>query len=530
MRNRKMAWLALLLALATLLSACGEFTEAVTRPQQSGAVTVPNQVGGEDADPFTVTLSYQGQTYPPSPDNPITIQWNDGFSLHTAPLEADGVARISGLDGDYKVTLLNLPNGYTYNPNIYTATNDKRHVEIELYRLVPTSGRGSHKYNDCIQINHTGLYCVEVTGPDHETFFEFAPNESGIYTVESWMDTTADEVDVNANYYGANVAYKESVTAFLDGGAEGTYTKNVKMDVMIADENISAGGSGGAAAFTFGITATQKSGEYPIKVYIAITFNGDFIYPYIAEPLYIPKELPDYNPDQDVNILSGKEFVWADIQKTNGDATVNVLDSRCFKLWPKAEGGDGFYHVYDVDAYPATGGYGPVLYAKISKASRFVEPLSTIEYAGNKALTLTMGEERRNYKYFIEGWKALVSFDPAPNGKPSYFCTKFCPCRDGGCDSFQVIGEAGACEEGCPNCHPECRHIPKEQMGLKGYSDICNRDGCVPVTEELKVFLQYFCINQMLFMDGEGYAETHPQHPVFAGEEDQWLFACGYYV
>ncbi len=529
MKDRKLALLALLLAASMLLSGCGEVTNAVTRPSQGGVVTVPGP-GVQDDNPFTVTLKYQGVTYPPSPENPITIQWNDGYSMHTAPLEADGIARMGGLDGDYKVTLLNLPNGYTYNPNIYVATNDKRHVEIELYKLIPTTGKGTDPYN-CITVSNTGLYCVEVNSADHETFFEFAPKESGTYSVESWMDTTADEVDVNANYYGANAFYKPLVSTHESGGAEGTYTKNVKMDVQIADENISA--DGGAASFTFGITATQKSGKYPIKVYIAISLDGDFSYPYVAEPLFYPQELPSkevYDPQNDPNVLSGKTFVWADTLKTNGDASASVFDERLFKLWPESEGGDGFYHVYDVNAYPTTKGYGPVLYAKISQASRFIEALSTIEYAGNKALTVWVGEERRNYKYFIEGWDSLVSFDPNPNGKPSYFCTKFCPCREGGCDSFDVVGVAGACEEGCPNCHPECRHIPKDKMGLKGYADLCNAHGAVPVTQELQIFLQALCINEQLFMDGQGFAETHPQFPVFSGENDQWLFVCGYYV
>ncbi len=522
----------MLLALTMTLSGCGEYISAASRPQGGGTVTVPSQGGGAEDNPFTVVLKYEGEIYPPSPDNPITIQWNDGYSLHTAPLEADGVARMGGLDGDYKVTLLNLPKGYTYNPNIYTATNDKRHVEIELHRLVPTVGRGTDKYNDCIKIGNTGLYSIEVTGPEHETFFEFAPTESGTYSVESWMDTTADEVDVNANYYGGSMAYKEHKTPYTDGGAEGTYTKNVKMDVQIADENIAQGG-GGAAVFTFGIMATQKSGKYPITIYIAITLDGDFGYPYVGEPFYYPQQLPgkeDYDPENDPNILAGRTFVWADVVKTSGGASANVFDAGYYKLWPKSKGGDGFYHVYDEEAYPLTGGYGPVLYAKISAGSRFVDALNTIEYSGNKALTLNIGKERWNFKYFIEGWDALVSFDPSPNGKPSYFCTKFCPCREGGCDSFEAIGEAGACEEGCKNCHPECRNIPKEYMGLQGYADICNADGCVPVTEELQMFLQNFCINQLLFMDGQGFAETHPQFPVFSGEEDQWLFACGYYT
>ena len=66
-------------------------------------------------------------------------------------------------------------------------------------------------------------------------------------------------------------------------------------------------------------------------------------------------------------------------------------------------------------------------------------------------------------------------------------------------------------------------------MGKGGYSDYVNTDGCYGVTQELKEFLQKYSISQLLFFDGNGFVETHPTISIFAAEEDQWLFACGYY-
>ena len=43
----------------------------------------------------------------------------------------------------------------------------------------------------------------------------------------------------------------------------------------------------------------------------------------------------------------------------------------------------------------------------------------------------------------------------------------------------------------------------------------------------MKEFLQKFSISQRLFFDGNGFVESTG---VYAAEEDQWLFACGYYV
>ncbi len=522
MKRQSFAILTLVLVFALLLSACGEYTAAVTRPtqghQSASEVTTP---GGEvDENPFTVTVTYEGQTYIPTVENPISILWSDGYSVHEAPLEADGIARMGGLDGDYKVTMSALPEGYTYNPNIYQATNSSRHVEIELQKIVPTTGKGID-LNNCIRIKNTGVYCVEVKSADSETFFEFAPSRSGIYSVESWMDITANEINPTANYYGANFAYKRLQSTHDTGGQEGSYTKNFKMDVKIADENISKSGTG-AAVFTFGIKATQKNGKYPIKVYIAITLDGEFSLNHTDAQIMIPQEVLVKQPD-----YPGKTFVGAEFIKTTGGSTAKVFDSDNYKLWPKEDGGDGYYHLYDARKYASNQGYGPILYAKISAACRFLSlPFTQIEYQGNKALTLENGTQ--NYKLFIEGYDYLASMGADPVfGKPPYFCDRYCPCRtEGTCDGGQV----GACTENCTKCLITCNRCPADAIGVKGYGNFTNSDGCYGVTEELKEFLQKYSINQLLFMDGQGFVETHETHKVFAAEEDQWLFACGYYT
>ena len=58
------------------------------------------------------------------------------------------------------------------------------------------------------------------------------------------------------------------------------------------------------------------------------------------------------------------------------------------------------------------------------------------------------------------------------------------------------------------------------------YAAVCNSDGVCYVTNELMIFLQKFSISQRLFSDGNGFVESTG---VYAIEEDQWLFACGYY-
>lgn len=59
------------------------------------------------------------------------------------------------------------------------------------------------------------------------------------------------------------------------------------------------------------------------------------------------------------------------------------------------------------------------------------------------------------------------------------------------------------------------------------YASVCNEYGACYVTMELMEFLQKFSVSQRLFFDGYGFVEIFG---VYAKEEDQWLFACGYYT
>lgn len=58
------------------------------------------------------------------------------------------------------------------------------------------------------------------------------------------------------------------------------------------------------------------------------------------------------------------------------------------------------------------------------------------------------------------------------------------------------------------------------------YAACCNSDGVCYVTKELKEFLQKFAMSQPLFIDDKGMCE---ELGTSATQEDQWLFACGYY-
>lgn len=499
----------LILSLALVLTACGEYSPAGEK--HGSTASKGDSVGknpGDESDYFTVSLSYNGETYVPGADTPISVQWYDGFSVHKADME-NGVAKIAGLDGDYQVTLSAVPAGYGYDPSAYVATNADRNVVIELYKITEVSGKGTELYKS-ISLKNTGVYCVEITGESQEVFYEFAPPKSGTYSVESWVDTTENTVNPMANYYGANAFFKQFDYTCNDGGKEGSYTKNFNLKVEIADEQISASGQ---VTFTFGIKATSKTGTYPVKVYFAIKLDGAFSLTHIQSNIIVPRETLVHQPE-----YPGYTFVGAEFPVTQNGNTANVFDGDNYKYWAKEDGGDGYYHLYNPEQYADTQGYGPILYAYITTPCRFMDdPFNTLEYRGNKALTVSKGTE--NYKLFIEGFDPLIVFhgDVGP-----YFCIMDCPCRVDGCP--------GACAIGCTKCHADCRQCPEEGIGKGGYADYVNSDGVYGVTQELKEFLQKYSISQRLFFDGNGFVETNPSISVYAEEEDQWLFACGYYV
>ena len=166
---------------------------------------------------------------------------------------------------------------------------------------------------------------------------------------------------------------------------------------------------------------------------------------------------------------------------------------------------------------PRTAAGGPILYANITISTPFIDSaFNTVEYAGNKNLTLSQGTE--NYKLFVEGYAELVIWhgDVGP-----YFCLGDCPC-------YKTNGGACATEDNCKTCAQNgCNTLPRKYIGQRGYADIAI-DGRCPVTEELKQFLQKYSVSQKLFSDGNGWAEQYvPRYDAY--EDSQWLFACGYY-
>ena len=510
--------LLLIISLLFTFVSCSEYNPPVD--------TVPDVGGEEDNDSgnnntdqggteqrgelFTATVMMNGKPYTPGDvtDDSLAlkVRWTDGKTYETVTVGNDGKAECYGLDGEYSVTLINLPDGYTYNPNIYRTSNDNRDVVIELLKLTATRGDGSDPYK-CIPLSGTGVYRATVTHSGQEIFYEFEPTKPGTYRIESMVDVSAGMYDPVIDVYSGSSQYKIRDKRIDGGGASGSYTTNFKYVVNIDEKFI-------GNVFTFAVMLEGKDATYPTYVDFVISYEGGYSYDFITSNFVYPEFIGNnFNYSDYASYLAADRAKFGDSDFKIASVKIdgkNVFDQQYFKLNPD----DGYYHVYDEEKYAQYGGWGPILYANVSIPTHFIDQaFNTIESVGNKNLTLSQGTE--NYKLFIEGYSALVS------SSVSYFCIPSCKC-------FATNGGCCPIENRCTQCTDDCRHIPAKYVGQRGYADIAIEGRC-PVTEELKEFLQKYSVSQKLFSDGNGWAEqSSPRYDAY--EDSQWLFACGYYT
>ncbi|MBR5140356.1 MAG: hypothetical protein IKV16_04795 [Clostridia bacterium] len=532
---KKHRLIALLLALCSLFSlvACtGEYIDPSGSGPSGGnnpdGGYVPPEMNDDPTDDFTVTLLADGQPY--SPRMEMFAYWSDGYSIHTAKFDSEGIARIDGLDGDYRVTLSAVPNEYTYDPNSGIATNDDRNIVLELHTLHILSGSGTNSM-DGLRISETGVYSATLESSENAVYFMYSPDRNGIYTIESWVDTAADNVNPYMDVYIGTFAWNTYDRTINDGGSSGSYTMNFVHTVKLTEDQVGNN-------YIFAVKADSKKDQYPVTVTFAIKRDGGFEYPegsHKIRDLAIPEhDFSDFDKQEHEYDKSEYAIVGAEY-KFEGKANTYVFDERRFKIWEKNDGGDDFYHLYDPEKYAETDGYGPILYAYITERSRFIDrAFNRIEYNGDSSepLNAALSVGDYNYKVLIEGYTHLSTLGSINDG--TYFCVSECPCHSTSIETdWACIAERNA--DGllikCDDCNANCRPCPPEIVGFEGYQYYCNSDGLVPVTQELRDFLYAYCDALRNFNDGTGSWEKNPVSGRYfqAVDESGWLFDCAYY-
>lgn len=427
---------------------------------------------------YTVTLSYQGSTFIPA--NDTYAQWTkitetgDITGYQRSSFNEEGIAFRNGLDGEYRVTLGNLPDGYAYNPNLYVASGNSRNVVVELYPIIQTTKSGTDWYGNVIKISQVGIYRVTIPtlfAVKDGVCFEFSiPMDGGVYGVQSIVDVMQDTINPIAEIYVGSSAYK-TWSYTCDGGVEfenGSYTKNFYFEGQASSDQE------GHGIIPFAVRATTTDGTFPLTVDFLISRKDDCPPEDVSAEMIHAKECPTESAPEGVGTWVGAET------RKNGQM---IFDGANYVYNEE----DGFYHVGTKD--------GPYLYVDLATSCRFF-PL--------------------HYPSPGEGYVPGIawSFVTAERTLPTAFLRV--------AELDRTTGERTG------------RLIYYKPMIEEEYSAVCNSDGRCLVTEELKWFLQEIAESKGYFHDGYGWVETYSVdvcgYSVSALEDDQWLFACGYYV
>lgn len=420
--------------------------------------------GGNPGDetPFTVSLETDGTPY--FPETPMSAQWYNGESLVSAEFE-NGVATAYGLDGNYRVTLTDIPEGYAYDANAaeYTATNRKKDVTIKLEKLQsPMMGDGTGWYNKAFDLTQTGYYKFSFSSLGQSIYCRFSP-DSGTYSIESVCDTLENAINPRFEYYGQNRAYTPSRPYSTEdkGGASGKFTKNFKYQVSIDGDCVN-----------FVIKCNVSLPEFPVDVYVRINFTES----YSRNPVYemkIPEQI--YDGDGEVKVSPAPEGSYIKCGQEEGNVN-HILDGSKFEL-----GEDGYYHFKDENGNLTSS----IVYMELTHFLQVNIQEGDDGQLYDVPTNVKVGQY--DYTYFLKGWDGIVKI----YGSVSEVPVKY-------------------------------RHLE----GGKGYTATALSDNKCAVTAELREFLRVYCAARQLFFDGLGSAESAGYN---SSDEDQWLYFCGYY-
>lgn len=388
--------------MAFSFAGCGEYKAPVdpgTSVNPGGQETPPGDTDDPDKPDnpkdgiFTVTLRYLSSTF--HPEEKITAYWNelDSSRIYRADFSDDGVASIEGLDGDYKVTLSTVPAGYTYDPNSdnLIATNDNKEVTINLMKLTATSGSGtSFDSEKRITLTSLGAYRATLTSPDQKLHYFYTPRASGLYSVVSLIDVTANVINPILDIYTANAG---GFTLFLEtrdgGGSENTFTKNFRWEISLASESV-------GSPFGFVIRADSLNAEaFPVDIDFYIDKDGEIFGGGATEYVHVPvnedfKQTPDYS--------SSFRYI-AD------ENSQHILDESLVRFNEEI----GYYCMYDNAAgdfryYDAEKTQPMILYVKITRPTEVIAEAFTFDLVVKKI-------NGRDYEEMVEKYARYTNRD-----------------------------------------------------------------------------------------------------------------------
>lgn len=404
---KKFLILLLSFVMVVFCAACGTFTPPIETDPDSG-LSGPsgNTPGGDNPDnpdpddpddpddpvnpgqtgyEFSVTLvTSDGSPFPVKSDMDIKAAWSGvNNESHSEPFGADGTAKAKGLDGTYLVSLTNVPDNYTYDPNVDSliVNNYRRDVTITLVSITNTKiGRKitnftQDAFKDRYNIRATGTYRAVINKEGDSVAYLFNPSQQGKYIVQSWVNARENEVNpIMDVYYPSQDQYINdgTRTRYSTGGKSNSFTKN-----FLWDGYERASGVSGTAWLNV-YCEVKEAHPYPVYIDFTVVKLGEASDEWVnveAKGRFNEDKTLPFNgaPEYKHTIYEGEPNKMLDGSKVR----LNWNDTNNNGVWDETDGGDGYYHVVLPEAIQTDGTIDwaqcPVLYVAISTQSEVID-------------------------------------------------------------------------------------------------------------------------------------------------------------
>lgn len=387
------------LGLAMLsLVACGGQGESVSSKEESSPESYEESLESSgpyiDPDLFAVTVLMPDG----SPATGVKVQWcNKSACFMPIGVDENGVAVNEDLtNAQYYVHLLSLPEGYTYNPNIYTPNESNKHIEIRLEAIAQMKLENKldepGKYNRYM-MESDKAYEITLSGDGKFDYLGFNAKEPGIYEIESWA---VDNLAVNPTdpvfaYYGGERNFIPS--APYEEVEDGGIGKNFKYTFEMGEDCFRHDGEGnpernGDGSYIAGVSHTYAiSGTataYPSTFTVKITRVGDYEEPVISvETVEVESNLSKAADPQAGTIFDRGKLL---------------------------EGEETAYYDEANDVYRLNNESGAIIYARITKSCEFFEkPISKFAEEGSNPFLFNGGTE--DYSLFVSTYASFCNVD-----------------------------------------------------------------------------------------------------------------------
>ena len=190
----------------------------------------------------------------------LVVKYEDG-TVELVKVSNSGVATMRSSSKPVVAYLKEAPLEYSYNPNS-NLFNNKKELTITLNSLnKPTSGDG---YEATPYVITNGVY--RAIGSDKE-YFSFKPEAEGRYVIESLASIYDDNVHPKLEVYEVISGVKGKLVEVVDGGAEGSFTKNFKHTLEVTPDFVTNGNS-----YLLAITGKPRDYTMPVSFDFVIEY------------------------------------------------------------------------------------------------------------------------------------------------------------------------------------------------------------------------------------------------------------------